>query len=243
MGVSRFAAAALPALQAPPEEVTRPMRDVDVELLREWYYKCTRIPTVPAVIRLKAWSDAHPGDGEALFYVWACYRFNLMYPLCRNSDVKVEDLAEVIKRSAEAGFVPARARWGMILMGTTLVERSGEAGDAKKGMLMIDECIEKRDPDAYSYKGLLLAMGEGGVKRDAREGERYLRLAAEMGAARVWVYLAEVQWREKEVEAAEESLRKGATAGDGSAQFHLAERLLKSAQSQQDLAEAFKWAK
>src|SRR5438477_574489 len=100
------AMAALPELPAPPEPVTQVVRDVDVELIRDWYYKCSRVPSLPAVIRVKAWSDAHPDDGEALFYVWACYRFNLTYPLLREAHPRpiTADLAAVIKRSAELGF-------------------------------------------------------------------------------------------------------------------------------------------
>jgi hypothetical protein len=73
-----YAEGALPALPHPQTHVTKAQRDQDITLFRHWWYKCDTSPDIETATRIRAWSDAHPDDGEALFFVWAAYRFGLV---------------------------------------------------------------------------------------------------------------------------------------------------------------------
>ena len=238
-----WAAGGLPALPQPPKSVTQAERERDIKVFRDWWYPCSTPPDVEAVIRIKAWSDTHPEDGEAMFFVWASYRFGLAHDLIEHKDVKPVDLAAIIKRSAALGYVPARARYAMILVGSRLVEDSGEAPDIAAGLKMLEDCIEKGDPDAYFFKGGLLVGGEAGLKRDMPGAERYLDKAIHLGCIRALAFLGDIQVNTIDEETGLATIRKGAEAGDPYAQLLVAKYSFRRARTRKELAESFQWLK
>jgi TPR repeat protein len=227
----------------PPMPVTRAQRDQDVKSFRDWWYPCAKPPGGDVVVRIKAWADAHPDDGEALFFVWASYRYHLTWDAVITPNVKDVELAAVIKRAAELGCIPAMARRAMILIGSRRVERSGEALQVEKGVKMLEECIQKGDPDAFLFKAGLVGEGDAGFKRDVVGAERLAEKAAELGCLRAWAYLGLMQTQTIDELTGIGTIRKGAEAGDPYAQLLLAKYLFKKACSKTELAEAFRWVK
>ena len=94
------AIAALPSLPHPDKPVTQTQRDADVKTMREWWFGCKELPKAEVIARLKAWTDVKDGDGEALFYLWAGYRFRLVASAVDPSSVSAIDLAALIDRAA-----------------------------------------------------------------------------------------------------------------------------------------------
>jgi len=232
------AGAELPPLPQPPSPVTRVQRDNDVKMMSAWWYACGKVPDQQAVIRLKAWSDAHPDDGEALFFVYTGYRLNLVRELVRPSQISAGDLVAMLEKSASLGFMSAQSRYAMTLIGSKSVETGLKAPDVRTGMDLLQACIAKRDPDAHLYMGMLLSNGEGGLNADFDAAEEYLKKAIELGDIRAWAQLATLQSRSDE-DKAEETLKLGAEAGDPEAQLLLAKRLQRLGASSEDYAQAF----
>src|SRR5882672_4590001 len=236
------ATAGLPSLPQPDKPVTQAQRDADVKAMREWWFGCKKVPDAQVIARLKAWTDAKDGDGEALFYLWAGYRFRLVLSLVDPASVSAIDLAALINRAAACKFTPAESRRAIILLGPPSLESSVPLRDPALGMKLLEECLDRGDADAQVYMGTLLSNGEGGLNRDYDAAEAHFRKAIELGAVRGWGGLATLQARLDE-EQAEETLKAGAEAGDPDAQLLLAKRCKRFAVTWEEYDEAVEWLK
>src|SRR5437870_3004205 len=234
---------ALPLLRKPLMPVTQAQRDQDVRAFREWLYSDAGSPTIQAVERLKSWTDANPNDGEALFFLALSYRRNLTYEQVKPSEVKDADVASLIKQSADAGFVPAKSRYAMILMGWKLLESSGEPPDMVAGLKMLESCIQENDPDAYLYKGMLLLRGDAGFKLDPSAAEHYLQKSAKLGVVTGFAALASAKEMQGDEVTARTLLQKAAQMGDPQAQLALGEMNMYLATTPQESRAAYELVK
>ena len=183
--------AVLPELPKPKDAVTQEIRDEDVKAFRNWRYSLAKPPDVEAMARLAAWTKEHQEDGEALFYLWAGYRFNVPFDVIAPADIKPEELALLLRRASELGFLPARARYASALLDPTL-DNLAAPSEPEAGRKILDECIGKESSDAYVCKGRLLLYGSGETKPNPAEAERVV--LREVGQT---FTLPETSWPEK----------------------------------------------
>lgn len=214
-----------------------------IAVFRQWWYACQKVPDGAAVDQLARRVAAHPQDAAALFFLSQAYRHRLELTNTQEKDEPVDGkrLIEMVKTSADLGFLPARARYGVILLNTDLVERSGVTPNKAAGLAMLKDALAKGDPDAHLYMGTLLQRGVGGVGRDPTEAERLLRKAIELGAKRAWFVLALLYYEQRNATAALASMREGAEAGDPMAQLSLASWYGSGTNTKVDPEAAFLW--
>jgi TPR repeat protein len=228
-----------------PEQATSTAPEIGA--FREWWFRCAAPPPARSVVKLREWVDAHPDDAEAVFFLALAYSYNLGGKDVRPPGLTNDDLSKMVQRSASLGFTPAVARYGFMLLGTPFAPPPHGGPDPGAGREALARAAEKDDPDAHMFLAAAKSF-EGGEAREQtpeelQESERQLRKSIGLGAVRAWGYLGLVQSELGQKQEAIESFRRGAEAGDPSAQYYLAFWIGNGQYVKANPTESFKWMK
>jgi len=234
-----YAETTLPPLPQPGHAVTQAERDADVNAMRSWWYKCGKAPGPTAMIRLKNWIDAHPADAEATFFVLLGYRSNLAYDYVKPASIDTQVLITRMKQVADEGFLPAKARYALMLIGSNFMEENDPI-DVDAGKRLLEQCIALGDASASFYQGELFLGGQGGFKRDFRAAGKYLEKAAEGGFTRAFASLGSNNWMLSKEKEALTWFEKGMSIGDPMAYVLFGHYRLYNTETRDDWTEGFR---
>jgi len=182
--------------------------------------------------RLRIWIDAHPNDAEAAFFMLIGTRANARLEWDSSKSIAL------MKKAADSGFAPARARYALMLMGQNLMENNDPI-DAKKGKELLEEGVAAGDADALMSKASLCYLGEGGYKKSFHAARGLFEKAAQAGFMRSFVYLGSIDMRYGLEDPGVAWFEKGVASGDMSARLALAGYRMYRAKTPDDKAAAF----
>ncbi|MFI5379936.1 MAG: tetratricopeptide repeat protein [Tepidisphaerales bacterium] len=233
------ASADLPAVPVPATPVTAEAHERDTQTCHAWVFGCRPAPDAATVGRMAAWIKEHPRDGEALYYMFNMYFRLLVYDADDPMAAYCPELGDILKRSAECGFVPAKVTYATCLL-TDAGSELGIPQDYARGKKLLDESLASGCPLADRFKGVLLWGGVGGYARDLAQAKLSAENALLGGDVCAHYVMGYILTEMGDAEGALSSFRQGASAGDPSAQYCLAHLLLQE-HTKKAAAEAFQW--
>jgi TPR repeat protein len=196
-GASSIQAAA-PASKRAVDILTSPEDDI------RRYYENTRQlapkPSREVIGRIVARAKERPEDPEALY--WAAQA-----GLDGLSD-QVPDFMQMMRKSAEKGFPPAMASYGIELCGGAHVPR-----DVPAGMKLLTQARDKGDPGAFYQLGLVYFLGADGIPRNLDRAEDLFKIAVDKGVAHGLVALTKLYGAKNDTRHFMEYAEKAADAG------------------------------
>lgn len=200
---------------------------------REWWYRGGTKPAgdSDAVFALVRHLRDHATDPETLF--WAAMMQD-------GRELKTDrPTAELLAKSADGGFAPAKAE-----LGRRLLAIPGDPVSNALGNRYLDEAYAARDPDGAIQLGIAALTGAGGRARDDVAAERWFREGLAWGSIQAHWGLAEAIARRGDFAAALNELRAGAAANDVRCMIKLAGTAREGKMGQGvDPAEAIRWMK
>lgn len=200
----------------------------DALVLRRWWYAGEPPPGQAELLRLAAWVDAHQDDGELAFLLAMLHQRNV--PAV---DPRPAVVPPLVERAARLGYLPARARLGMMKL-----SGDGVPQDAAAGRKLLEEAAAAGDSDAPIYLAHAHLSGIGGFARSPQEALRSLERAQGSGNVHVHPVRAAALAQTGDTQAAARELEAGARAGDVDCRTVAGARLLLGEGVRQDVAEA-----
>lgn len=217
-------------------DTSDPQLKQDAEELRAWSYRGDyRLPD-ELVSRLEARVASRPDDARS--------RYFLSQALQKRAELETFDgrsarAMQLLTEAAQMGDPAAQARLGMYL-----VTGRGVAKDRRRGVELIRGALEKDEPEAHLYMGIILSTpGLSPEKVDGPAAVQHLTKAVGTGVHRAWMYLFGVHAAANRQAEAIRCLRAGAEAGDPQAQAVLSNYYANGTLVPKDLEQAEKWAR
>lgn len=142
----------------------------DMDRVRAWRVANNPPPPADVVHRLEEWVQANPDDIRAALYLAQIYSS----PEC--GPTRFADAARLEQRAADANLSEAKA-----MLGLKYILGDGVKADRDRGLRMIKEALDAKDPRAHAYLGVFFARGDVGFPQDFEKARRAFQFAADRG--------------------------------------------------------------